>query len=65
MAEISCSWAKTTSKQTIEVEFSLKVSRLVRFRYWIARQLIALAAWIINSNIVFRETLSVLELESW
>jgi hypothetical protein len=36
----------------IEMEFTVKISRAVKIRYWIARQLFTLAAWIINSEIV-------------
>jgi len=59
MAEIS--WGRTSPKTIIEMEFTVKISRLVKLRYWIARQLFTLAAWIINSDIVFRETLPTLE----
>jgi hypothetical protein len=61
MAEIS--WGRTSPKTMIEMEFTVKISRAVKIRYWIARQLFTLAAWIINSNIVYRETLSTLEAE--
>lgn len=61
MAKVS--WARTPPKTMIEMEFTVKISRMVSFRYWIARKLFGLAAWIINSNIVYRETLSVLEAE--
>jgi hypothetical protein len=47
----------------IEMEFTVKISRMVRLRYWMARHLFALAAWIINSDIIFRETPSVSEAE--
>jgi hypothetical protein len=59
MTEIS--WGRPSPKTMIEMEFTVKISRMVRLRYWVARQLFALAAWIINSEIVYRQTLSVLE----
>jgi hypothetical protein len=50
MAKIS--WARTPPKTMIEMEFTVKISRAVKIRYWIARKLFTLAAWIINSEIV-------------
>jgi hypothetical protein len=61
MTEIS--WYQTPPKTMIEMEVTVKISRMLTLRYWIACRLFALAAWIINSKIVFRETLPILEAE--
>ena len=59
MTEVSC--GRTPPKTMIKMEFTVKITRMVRLRYWIARHLFTLAAWIIN--IVYRQTLSTLEAE--
>lgn len=51
------SWVRTPPKTIIGMSFAVKISHAVKVRYWIARQLFTLGAWIINSEIVIgRET---------
>lgn len=40
-------------RTTVEVKFTVKISRMVRLRYGIAKVLVRIAGWVINSNIEF------------
>jgi hypothetical protein len=42
-------------KISTEIKFTVKISHIVKFRYWIAKQLLTLAAWVVNSDIDFLE----------
>lgn len=58
---IKTCWVKALPKTTIEMKFTIKISRMVKLRFWTARKLFALAGWIINSNIVYHQTLPTSE----